>query len=532
MVGDVMGEWWSTGHSAITLRELKENPLNSFDIPKHLRQFQKFSSSGVNMFHRASRRFVALTFRPVELRRSFLTESCSQQPQLPTSTRSTRIRPTKVPINYAASSMQIRTAMFSQRLRRTYRAAGKDIWRKNPVFFPFAVVSIIAASAFCTYLLHAVYVQTTEVNEKVTRFPDSVAKELRKALYFTEVNLEPQKALVHYKAALRIADEIGMHPYSDEVMGIKLQIVDMLVKAGFHKRAAQMLSRISTDAIAWINKTRHRLSLKLEGPQKTMPDPNLQEILSPSEEDVEYESRQATRTLKKVIGLQLLLGDLHEDEHLKEPGNAFMARRNALDLLRQEILNRQDRGLPPVATPEEEDDWLSAEEAGNTMSDLGENWLRAGRPDKALELLMPAIAILREVEGKQITCRQVVLLTNVAAAMFDHKPNEQSGTDNEKPVVTVEKQMEASRDWALKAIEVSKKVQDDLRDDDCDLGCAAAADVLSAIAEWQGADEEARKWLREEKRYCESASYAEGIDKVVKLMAEKDRAQPARKSSK
>jgi hypothetical protein len=436
----------------------------------------------------------------------------------------------KNPINYHPSPTQIRTAIFSQRIRRTYRAAGRDIWRKNPVFFPFAVVSIIAAGAFCTYLLRSLYVQTTDVNEKVTSFPDPVAKELRKALYYTEVNLEPQKALDHYRAAFSIATDIGMHPYSDEVMGIKLQMVDLMVKAGFHKRATQLLGRISSDAIVWVNRTRSRLALKMEDPKKPLMDPNLQEILLPSDEDVAYETRQASRTLKKVIGLQLLLGELHEDEHLKEPIKAFMARRNALDLLRQEIVNRQGRGLPPVATPEEEDDWLSAEEAGHTMTDLGENWLRAGRPDKALELLMPAIAILREVEGKQVSCRQVVLLTNIAAAMFDHKPGDQSVADKKKPVVTVENQMEASRDWALKAIEVSTKVQEDVRDEQCDLGCAAAADVLSAIAEWQGADEEARKWLREEKRYCESASYVEGVEMATKLMAERDRARTARKA--
>lgn len=412
--------------------------------------------------------------------------------------------------------------MFGQRVRRTYRAAARDIWRNNPVFFPFAVVSIIAASAFCTYIVHTVYAQMTEVNAKANRFPEPVAKELRKALYATEINLEPQKALDHYKAALAIANEIGMHPYSDEVMGIRLQITDMLVKAGFHQKAVHLLTRISSDAIVWVNKTRARLDM-LQHKDRKFPDPNLQEILTPNQEDYEYERRQVSRTLKKVVGIQLLLGELHEDEHLNQPGQAFAARRNALDLVRQEMNNRQNRGLPPVATPEEDDDWLNAEEAGHTMSDLGETWLRAGRPDKALELLMPAIAILRDVEGKEVTCRQVVLLSNIAAAMFDHKPNSQNQSKDKGPVVTVEQQMKAAREWGLKAIEVSKIVKEDLRDEDCDLGCAAAADVLSAIADWQGADEEARKWLREEKRYCESANYAEGVEKAVKMLAETDR---------
>lgn len=416
--------------------------------------------------------------------------------------------------------------MFSQRVRRTYRSAARDIWRKNPIFFPFALISIIAAGALSTYILGVFYARATQVDEKVNRFPPPVAKELRKALYFTEINLEPQKALEHYKAALQIAMEMDMHPWSDEVLGIKLQMADMLIKAGYHEKAAELLGRIAQQGVEWVLKTRDRYMFTFPK-GKTIVDPNLKEIVQPDEETKNYELALADRTLKKIIGTFLLLGELYEDEHIKNPAKAFSTRRAALGMLTEEIENRRGRGLPPLATPEEGDNWMTAEEVGHVMSDVGETWLRAGRPDKALELLMPSIAILRDVEGKDVSCRQVVLLANIAAAMFDHKPTQQEGaaTDKKKKqtVVSVEQQMESSRAWALKSIEVSKLVQEDLRDESCDMGCAAAADVLSAIAEWQGADEEARKWLREEKRYCESANYAEGVEKAVKLMAQVDR---------
>ncbi|EED17868.1 TPR domain protein [Talaromyces stipitatus ATCC 10500] len=457
------------------------------------------------MFSCASRRFVALRLPSTE---------ASHVPR--------RSLYKDLPITY--TSTQIRTAAFSQRIRRTYRSAARDIWRKNPVFFPFAIVSIIAATAVSTYLLRRFYLSATEVDEKVNRFPPAVAKELRKALYSTEINLEPQKALEHYRAALRVATELGMHPWSDEVLGIKLQMADMLVKAGYHKQAVQMLTTVMKDAFKWAADTRTRYSVTLPK-DKPVADPNLRDLLVPEEETKEYELRQTDKTMKKVIGTHLLIAELQEGEHLKDPAKSFLARRQALEILRQEIRYREARGLPALATPEEGDGWLNAEEVGHIMSDLGETWLRAGRPDKALELLMPSIAILRDVEGKEITCRQVVLLANIAAAMFDHKPDQQDATNKKRPPVTVEQQMQSSRAWALKAIEVSKMVQEDMRDEDCDLGCAAAADVLSAIADWRGADEEARKWLREEKRYCESANYAEGVEKAVTLLASYDRAR-------
>jgi hypothetical protein len=313
---------------------------------------------------------------------------------------------------------------------------------------------------------------------------------------------------------------MDMHPWSDEVLGIKLQMADMLVKAGYHQKATELLGRIAQQGYEWVLQTRDRYILTLPK-GKTIVDPNLKEIVQPDEETKNYELALADRTLRKIIGIFLLLGELYEDEHIKNPAKAFSTRRAALGILTEEIENRRRRGLPPLATPEEGDNWMNAEEVGNVMSDVGETWLRAGRPDKALELLMPSIAILRDVEGKDVSCRQVVLLANVAAAMFDHKPTQQED-GKKQPVVSVEQQMESSRAWALKSIEVSKIVQEDLRDENCDMGCAAAADVLSAIAEWQGADEEARKWLREEKRYCESANYAEGVEKAVKLLAQVD----------
>lgn len=469
------------------------------------------------MLSRASRRFVALNLPSTEAsqaRRSLFKDACLQPRQ---SVMNTQSRPKTLPVTY--TSTQIRTAMFSQRVRRTYRSAARDIWRKNPVFFPFALISIIAAGALSTYVLGIFYARATKVDEKVNRFPPAVAKELRKALYYTEINLEPQKALEHYKAALQIAMEMDMHPWSDEVLGIKLQMADMLVKAGYHQKATELLGRIAQQGYEWVLKTRDRYILTLPK-GKTIVDPNLKEIVQPDEETKNYELALADRTLRKIIGTFLLLGELYEDEHIKDPAKAFSTRRAALGILTEEIENRRRRGLPPLATPEEGDNWMNAEEVGNVMSDVGETWLRAGRPDKALELLMPSIAILRDVEGKDVSCRQVVLLANVAAAMFDHEPTQQDS--RKQPVVSVEQQMESSRAWALKSIEVSKIVQEDLRDESCDMGCAAAADVLSAIAEWQGADEEARKWLREEKRYCESANYAEGVEKAVKLLAQVD----------
>ncbi|CRG87426.1 hypothetical protein PISL3812_04443 [Talaromyces islandicus] len=472
------------------------------------------------MFGRCSSRIAAsaTTIPPASIpRRSLFTAPTFSPAQSSNATKRTRLTHKPIP----CLSNQTRCIAFSSKLRRGYRMAGRDIWRKNPIVLPVAILSVVGAGAFFIY---AFYFQTMEINTRMSRFPQPVAKELRKALYFTEVNMEPQKAIEHYRAALRLSHELGMHPYSDEVIGIKLQAADMYVRAGFHKQAVHLLSRTASEAMQWVNRSRRRLSAGTPGKELSKnSEPNIQEIFGPPVEDYEMEYELTTRVIKKLIGIYLLTADILEDEHLKDPFEAFASRRAALSTLAQEIKNREQRGLPPTATPEEGDSWVSAEEASHTMSDVGSTWLRAGRPEKALELLMPAVAILRQVEGRDITCRQVVLLSNIAAAMFDHRHSEEDVAAKKIPQNSVEKQMKSSRDWALKALEVSNLVKEDYRDDECDMGCAAAADVLSAIAEWQGADEEARKWLLEEKRYCESAQFAEGIQKVSQILGENEK---------
>jgi hypothetical protein len=473
------------------------------------------------MLGRCSRRFVAsATTLPSTTipRRSLFTAPTFSSTQSASTTK--RARPAHKPISYPSHN-QIRCIAFSGKLRRGYRVAARDIWRKNPIVLPVAILSVVGAGAF---LIYAFYFQTMEINTRMSRFPEPVAKELRKALYFTEVNMEPQKAIEHYRAALRISHEMGLHPFSDEVIGIKLQAADMYVRAGFHKQAVHLLSRTAGEALRWVNRSRRRLDVGKPG--KELPknaDPNVQEIFGPSVEDYKMQYDLTTRVIKKLIGIHLLLAEIFEDEHLRDPFEAFASRRTALSNFTTEIKNREARGLPPTATPEEGDSWLSAEEASHTMSDVGSTWLRAGRPEKALELLMPAVAILRQVEGKDISCRQVILLSNIAAAMFDHRHSKEDIAAKKNPENAVEKQMKSSKDWALKALEVSKLIQEDRRDDECDMGCAAAADVLSAIAEWQGADEDARKWLLEEKRYCESAQFAEGIQKTSQMLVEQSK---------
>ena len=110
-----------------------------------------------------------------------------------------------------------------------FREASKGIWRKNPILLPIALISTAGMALLFAYIA---YVEVTHVGPQYHKFPPPVAETLRTAVYYTEVDLNPPKALQAYKDALRIGMEMGMHPFSDEVLGIKLQVAMMLEKGG------------------------------------------------------------------------------------------------------------------------------------------------------------------------------------------------------------------------------------------------------------------------------------------------------------
>ena len=81
-----------------------------------------------------------------------------------------------------------------------------------------------------------VYVIYTYFNyfqsEQFTRFPPEIAKSLRRALYYSNYAPDPKLALKWYKIALEQCEQHGLDPFSNEVMGVKIQLAAWLEKLG------------------------------------------------------------------------------------------------------------------------------------------------------------------------------------------------------------------------------------------------------------------------------------------------------------
>ncbi|KAJ6171258.1 hypothetical protein N7470_000325 [Penicillium chermesinum] len=354
--------------------------------------------------------------------------------------------------------------------------------RKNPILLPLALVSFVAAFTAFGY---ASYVEATRVAPQYHKFPGPVADTLRTAVYYTEIDLNPFKALDAYKEALRTGLELGMHPFSDEILGIKLQVAMMLEKAGLPAPSPAQA--------------------KVEADQVQVSD----EALREAEKDLvamqEFEARQRDRALKKVVGMEMKLAELYASDHIQDEKKAEAAQVAAVELSLKELHRRLQLGLP-VGVADSDDaagePWLNMVEIATALAELAATYTAKERYELAMPLYMRALDLIRQSEGNSVSCKQVVLLNDVATAMTGQvqkpTPGQKQGSQDQI--------IEAARQWAQKSIDVAARIQPPLRDEECDITCVVATYNLGEIAELQKKPDVARS------RYTEALSLAKGLD--------------------
>jgi tetratricopeptide (TPR) repeat protein len=390
---------------------------------------------------------------------------------------------------------------------------------------PLALVSIVGGAISFAYIS---YVELTRVAPQYHKFPAPVADALRTAVYYTEIDLNPPKALTAYKDALRIAAELDVHPFSDEVLGIKIQVAMMLEKAGLVKPAIDVLERTKGETLAWIERGR-ALEGSGAGAVKEAPKPtpapakiapeNVKintDVMQETEEDLkaraEYEVRQRDKALKKVIGIQMKLGELYSSDHIQEDKKAEEAQVAAVELCLKEMHRRQRLGLPVGSSGSGSDEngeaWLNLTEIATALADLANTYIAKERFELAMPLYIRALDLIRNAEGDTPSCKQVVLLNDVATAMVGHAQLPVKSQPQQP--VTADQTVEAARQWAQKAIDVAAHIQPPVRDEECDLTCVVATYNLGELAELQKKPQVAKQRYAEAKALADGIGYEEG----------------------
>lgn len=407
-----------------------------------------------------------------------------------------------------------------------YREASKGVFRKNPVLLPLAIFSVVGGIAVFAYVS---YVEVTRVQPQYHKFPPQVADQLRTAVYYTEIDLNPPKALKAYKEALRTAVEMGMHPFSDEVLGIKLQVAMMLEKSGLVKPAVEVLERTKTEALKWIEEGRKAESALADKSSKAGQVPakanvspenaqvnedDLQEAQKRLKEMQEFEAKQRDRALKKVVGIEMKLAELYSSEYIQDEKKAEDAQVAAVELCLKEMHRRQSLGLPVGGGAAGEGDseaWLNMTEIATALAELADTYTAKDRSELAMPLYLRALEMIRVAEGDSPSCKQVVLLNSVASAMAGQAQVPAKPRSQEKQTVSREQTVDAARQWAQKAIDVAARIQPPVRNEECDMTCAAATYNLGEIAELQNKPDVAQQRYTEAKSLAQGLGYEEGV---------------------
>ncbi|KAI5300603.1 hypothetical protein KEM56_002334, partial [Ascosphaera pollenicola] len=216
----------------------------------------------------------------------------------------------------------------------------------------------------------------------------------------------------------------------------------------------------------------------------------------------------------KVIGIKLKLAELYMSDDVQDIVKSERALTSATEYALKEIQRRRNLGLPLRSKRKDRDTFITLKEVAATMNDLADFYAGKNRPDFASLLYMQALALLKEDEGKDITCAQVVLLNNVASQMAEQAQRMHPGRtivpQPHGPQITRDQALSAAQQWAKMAITVAAHVRPEVKTEECDQSCLVAMYNLGEIAEMQGDEAAAREWFVAARDMAVKVEFEEG----------------------
>lgn len=190
---------------------------------------------------------------------------------------------------------------------------------------------------------------------------------MRRALYYSNYNPDPQRALKYYKQALDLCNELALDPFSDDVMGIRIQLAAWLEQIENHEVAAKVLESLLDDCKRWIQVM-----------EKSVKDGTAPKLVSPvpkttgGSDGAEQPDSDApppetlwgkrTRVLGKAVGISVKLGDLYSNEHVMQPDLAHDRLVWSVETALKESRRRSVEGLK-----QGEGEWMSPESIGGAL---------------------------------------------------------------------------------------------------------------------------------------------------------------------
>ena len=165
-------------------------------------------------------------------------------------------------------------------------------------------------------------------------YPEPVAAKLRRALYYTNIDVQPKNALKYYRQALVLADEMGLDPFGDPMLGVKIQVAAFHEKLHHYQKAIDVLEGLRRDCLEWIERFGGK----------------------------EGNEGKRTTLLQKTIGISVKLGEHYANEYVGDKEAAEERLVWAVTAVLREQKRREDEGVK-----EGEGQWMSNEEIGGSL---------------------------------------------------------------------------------------------------------------------------------------------------------------------
>ncbi|KAI0134421.1 TPR domain-containing protein [Xylariales sp. AK1849] len=412
---------------------------------------------------------------------------------------------TKLLLHALRQSLTLRPllgAFRGQNLRKLYRQSPEEL-----------VIAIVLLSGISVIIVYVVYTYFHYFqSEQFTRFPPEIARSLRRALYYSNYSPDPKLALKYYKIALEQCEQQGIDPFSDEVLGIKIQLAAWLEKIGSYPNAIDVLEAVLRDCRRWVEKmeqsTRDGLIDKA-GNLVGGPEPKQQSEDNPNAEEKVLENLWAkrTRVLGKSVGISVKLGELYADEHVLQGESAGERLVWAVETVLKELQRRQSQG-----TKEGEGDWMTPEQIGGALEALGNHYESKSQHYLAAPLFLQALTL-----SPPKTCHAAVLMNNLAISLAQQPitASTQGATDASNEAQPTRASLLASaRSWALQAHATGSKVTGEDRTEECDEACAVALCNLGEIAAMSGDMEEAKSRFKQSLTLSKRIAFAPGVSQA------------------
>ena len=183
-------------------------------------------------------------------------------------------------------------------------------------------------------IVYVNYVYQDYIVGNFKAFPEPVAAKLRRALYYTNIDPQPANAVKYYRQALQVAAQLGMDQFSDEILGVKIQLANFFEKNRMYDTAIEVLELVRKDCLEWLEEVGAK----------------------PGNE------ARRTKVLVKTIQISVKLGEYYTNEYVADQEAAEERLVWAVTALLKEQKRRDDEGVK-----EGEGEWMSNEEIGGAL---------------------------------------------------------------------------------------------------------------------------------------------------------------------